>query len=97
MIKLAAVLHSIPQVFVDFGAPSTSSNLNLYRRLLLDLANDPTPFPYKVWASMRDVMASVRGGMATQSAQIEAEFDRYTTIAHYYALKLAAGEVRGWC
>jgi hypothetical protein len=43
---------------------------------------------------MRDVMASVCGGMATQSAQVEAEFDQYTTIAHYYALKLAAGEVQ---
>lgn len=44
------------QLFVKHGAPPTSNNLNLYRRLVVDLLSEPSPKSYRVWADLREVM-----------------------------------------
>ena len=44
------------QLFVKHGAPPTSNNLNLYRRLVVDLLSEPSPKLYRVWADLREVL-----------------------------------------
>ena len=44
------------QLFVKHGAPPTANNLNLYRRLLVDLLSEPTAKAYRTWADLREVL-----------------------------------------
>ena len=48
---------------------------------------------YKEWASLRSVLLEVSVGLARVGSDHAPEFDKYTTVIHYVAMKTACEEV----
>lgn len=80
------------KVFMEHGAPSHEANWNVYRKLVLDLCSLRDPVAYTSWAGLRDRMFEVMSDLRRQGVPQADEFEKYVTMAHYYALRAACDD-----
>nr|XP_020664000.1 intraflagellar transport protein 172 homolog [Pogona vitticeps] len=88
------------RLYIQHGTPANAQNFNIYKRLFVEMVNEPglnRAEAYHSWADLREVLFSLCENLVKSSeanTPAHEEFETMLLVSHYYATRSAAQSVK---